>query len=133
MNTRNFFCWKKQPLCLVGSRLNKISDWKPNLVFSLGYYLGWSQKHWRYLQLRKEKYHLEIIQHQCKWEKNKGPRTEPRGTPAVTDFETEYWPLRTTRWHLFFKNDSISLKRLLQFHYSWLCRGERHSKLYQML
>ena len=29
--------------------------------------------------------------------KNDGPRTEPCGTPAVTDFQTKDWPLRTTR------------------------------------
>ena len=45
--------------------------------------------------------------------RNNGPRTEPCGTPAVTDFQTEGWPLRTTRWHLLFKNDLISWKRLL--------------------
>ena len=43
---------------------------------------------------------------------NNGRRTERCGTPAVTNFQTEDWPLRTTCWHLFFKNDLISLKRL---------------------
>ena len=44
--------------------------------------------------------------------KNNGPRTEPCGTPAVTDFQAEDWVSRTTRWHLLFKSDLISLKRL---------------------
>ena len=29
-----------------------------------------------------------------------------------TDFQIDDWPLKTTRWHLLFKNDLISLKRL---------------------
>ena len=44
--------------------------------------------------------------------KNNGPRTEPCGTPAVTDFQAEDWPSRTTHWHLLFNNDLIILKRL---------------------
>ena len=42
-----------------------------------------------------------------------GPKTEPSGSPAVTDFHTEDWPLKTTLWHLFFKNYLMSLRRLL--------------------
>ena len=45
--------------------------------------------------------------------KNNGSRIEPCGTPAVTNFQTEDWLLRTRRWHLLLKNDLISLNRLL--------------------
>ena len=40
-----------------------------------------------------------------KLRKNNVPRTEPCDIPAVTDFQTEDWPLRKTHWHTFFKND----------------------------
>ena len=43
--------------------------------------------------------------------KNNGPRTEPCSTPNVTNFQT----LRITQLDLSFKNDLMSLTRLLSF------------------
>ena len=38
---------------------------------------------------------------------NKGPSTEPCGTPLNTFLQLEYFPLILTRWYLFDKKDSI--------------------------
>ena len=56
--------------------------------------------------------------------KNNGPRTEPCGTPALTDFQTEDWPLRTTCWFILFRNDVISFKRLPSIPLLWVYKGD---------
>ena len=40
--------------------------------------------------------------------KNKGPKTDPWGTPAETSAQDEDWPFKTTLWYLFFKKFSIN-------------------------
>ena len=46
-------------------------------------------------------------------QKNSGPRTEPWGTPVEFEMcEVFLPPFISTYWFLFFKNDSIQLKKL---------------------
>ena len=40
--------------------------------------------------------------------KNKGPRTDPWGTPAETSAQDEDWPFKTTLWYLLLKKFSMS-------------------------
>ena len=44
--------------------------------------------------------------------KNKWPRTDPCGTPALTDFHHEDWPLEKPVDIRCLKNDLISFNRL---------------------
>ena len=44
--------------------------------------------------------------------KNKGPNTEPFVTLALTNFQLEDWPLKTTLWRLLWRNDSIRSRKL---------------------
>ena len=51
----------------------------------------------------------------CKRKKNKGPNTEPCGTPAFRNFQLEEWLFKTTFWRLLWRNDSIKWRRFIPF------------------
>ena len=103
--------------CLFSSGLNCIFHWSAQSEMILKSWFNWSaamasshpvvnsdvsQANSFASELRSSTESLMSIK------KNKGPRPEPWGTPAVNNFQWKHFSFRTTRWHQSIRNALIN-------------------------